>query len=248
MNKSKSAFDCIWAVMVLIVLWQLAALGMNRPFLPGPYLAFKAFFGAITHELGWHFIISSYRVVVSLIASLIVAVPLGLLLGREVILDRILAPMIYVVYPIPKIVFLPIFLSLFGLGNLSKIFLIALVVFFQILVTTRDAAKTVDSRLIDSVTSLGAGKLNIYLHVIFPSCLPEILTSLRIGLGTAIAVLFISECLASTEGIGYYLIDAWSRLAYDEMFSAIIAMGILGLILYFILEKLEKFLCPWRFI
>ena len=248
MNKYKSGFDIIWAVTVLIFFWQMAALGLHKPFLPGPYLAFKAFAHAITHELAWHFLISTYRVVVSLIASLLFAVPLGLIAGREVILDRILAPLIFVVYPIPKIVFLPIFITLLGLGNLSKIFLIALVVFFQILVTTRDAAKSVDIRLIDSVTSLGAGKLNIYLHVIFPACLPEILTSLRIGLGTAIAVLFISESIASSEGIGYYLMDAWSRMAYDEMFSGIIAMGILGLILYFILERLERFICPWRFI
>ena len=248
MNKSKSGFDCIWAVTVLIFFWQMAALGLHKPFLPGPYLAFKAFAYAITHELAWHFFISAYRVVASLIVSLLFAVPLGLLIGREVILDRILAPLIFVVYPIPKIVFLPILMTLLGLGNLSKIFLIALVVFFQILVTTRDAAKSVDSRLIDSVTSLGASKLNIYLHVIFPACLPEILTSLRIGLGTAIAVLFISESIASSEGIGYYLMDAWSRIAYDEMFSGIIAMGILGLILYFVLERLERFLCPWRFI
>jgi NitT/TauT family transport system permease protein len=246
--KYKGGFACFWAVLVLILFWQLAASGLKEPYLPAPYLAFQAFALAITKELARHFLISSYRVVLSLIISLLLAVPLGLVLGREALLDKFLSPLIFVVYPIPKIVFLPIFMSFFGLGNLSKILLITLVVFFQILVTTRDAARSVDNRLIDSVTSLGAGKLDIYLHVIFPACLPDILTSLRIGLGTAIAVLFISESIASSEGIGYYLMDAWSRVAYDEMFSGVIAMGILGLILYFILERLEKLFCPWRFI
>jgi len=105
--------------------------------------------------------------------------------------------------------------------------------------------------MVDSVISLGAGELQIYRSVIYPACLPKILTSLRISLGTAIAVLFFSETIANRGGyggIGYYVMDAWARLAWDEMFAGIIAMGAMGFILYLILDWLEKRLCPWEFL
>ncbi|MGB9826400.1 MAG: ABC transporter permease, partial [Desulfofundulus sp.] len=123
---------------------------------------------------------------------------------------------------------------------------ITLVVFFQILMATRDAARNVNKAMVLSVASLGAGRLDVYRHVIWPAVLPEVLTALRIGSGTAIAVLFFSESIASQEGLGYYLMDAWSRYAYDEMFAGIIAMGTLGYLLYLCLDWLEKTVCPWK--
>lgn len=154
--------------------------------------------------------------------------------------------MIYLLYPLPKIVFLPVVMILLGLGDLSKIFLITLVVFFQILVTTRDAARNVSHAKILAVVSLGAGRLDIYRHVIWPAIIPEIFTALRIGSGTAIAVLFFAESFASSEGLGYYIMDAWTRSAYQEMFAGIIAMGLLGYLLYAGLDALDKKICPWK--
>ncbi|HOV80601.1 MAG TPA: ABC transporter permease subunit, partial [Bacillota bacterium] len=131
------------------------------------------------------------------------------------------------------------------------VFLISVIVFFQILVTTRDAARQINKSMIDSVISLGAGELQIYRHVIYPSCLPKIMTSLRISLGTAIAVLFFSETVANRGGIGgigYYVMEAWARLEGKEMFAGIIAMGIMGFVLYLFLDWLEKKCCTWEYL
>ena len=182
----------------------------------------------------------------SLVISLILAVPLGMLLGREEKVDRYLAPVIYLLYPIPKIVFLPVLMALLGLQDLSKIALITLVVFFQILVTTRDAARGISNEVVISVQSLGASRRDIYRHVVWPAVIPEVLTSLRIASGTAIAILFFAETVASQEGLGYYLLDAWSRSAYQDMFAGIIAMGLLGFIIYTGLDYLEHHACPWK--
>ncbi|AEG61438.1 ABC transporter permease [Desulforamulus ruminis] len=234
------------SVIGLLLFWQFMSWLLDIGALPGPVPSFKAFFYEMLGPLKYHFYISTYRVLVSLAVSLLLAVPLGLFLGREEKSDRYFAPLIYIVYPIPKIVFLPVLMVLAGLQDLSKITLIILVVFFQILVTTRDAARGINRELINSVLSLGATRLDIYKHVIGPAVIPEVLTSLRIASGTAIAVLFTSETVASQEGLGYYLLDAWSGMSYDHMFAGIIAMSLMGFVIYVGLDYLEKRVCPWK--
>ena len=233
-------------VLTLFLGWHLLAVALNKPGLPTPGTALLAFFEQIPAGLGKHFLISSWRVLASIFISLLAGVPLGLWLGTEEKFDRFFAPLVYLTYPIPKIVFLPVVMILLGLGDSSKIFLITLVVFFQILVTTRDAARSVSQAMILSVVSLGAKKLDIYRHVIWPAIIPDVFTALRIGSGTAIAVLFFAESIASSEGLGYYLMDAWSRYAYPEMFAGILAMGLLGYLLYVCLDELDKKICPWK--
>lgn len=251
-KKAKQiVLDYLFAIALLVIVWEIISLWLNRSFFPVPYESFVAFAREMRKDLWAHLLVSTARVVVSLVAALLPAVALGMVLGRVDRLDRYAAPLIYLTYPVPKIIFLPVVIALLGLGDLSKIFLISVIVFFQILVTTRDAARQVNKSVVDSVLSLGAGEFQIYRYVIYPSCLPKILTALRISLGTAIAVLFFSETVANRGGIGgigYYVMDAWARLEGDEMFAGIIAMGIMGFILYLFLDWLEKKVCPWEFL
>lgn len=240
--------DYLLAVLMLLALWELAAALMDVPYLPGPPESLAAFYQEMRTDLWTHLLVSTSRVVVGLLAALIPAAALGMLLGRVEKLDRYAAPLVYLTYPVPKIVFLPLIIALLGLGDPAKIFLISIIVFFQILVTTRDASRQVDKAVVDSILSLGAGELHIYRHVVLPACLPKIFTALRISLGTAIAVLFFSETVASRTGIGYYVMDAWARLAWEEMFAGIIAMGAMGIVLYLLLDWLERKICPWEFI
>ncbi|MDI6709429.1 MAG: ABC transporter permease [Thermoanaerobacterales bacterium] len=233
-------------VAVLIILWHLAATALGKPVLPTPLVAMEAFARDLPRELGGHFLISLARVAVSIAVSFFLAVPLGLFLGREERLDRFIAPLIYVIYPIPVIVFLPVIMTFFGVGNFSKVLLIVIVVFFQLLVTTRDAAGQVNSAVIDSVRSLGARTPDIYRHVIWPAALPKIFTALRIGSGTAIAVLFIAETIASQEGLGYYLLDAWTQWHYPELYAGIIAMGLMGFAVYTVIDFADRRFCPWE--
>ncbi|MEG6616699.1 ABC transporter permease [Peptococcaceae bacterium 1198_IL3148] len=236
------------SVAGLLLAWDLLARLLSNTALPGPAPSLAAFFQAMSSDLWQHFLISSYRVVVSLVLSLLLALPIGMLLGRETALDRYLAPVIYLVYPVPKVAFLPVLMALLGIGDLSKITLITLVVFFQILVPIRDAARGINMAMINSIKSLGASKWDIYKHVIWPAVLPEMLTSLRVASGTAIAILFVAETIASQEGLGYYLLDAWSRYDFLEMFAGVIAMGLMGFIIYMFLDYLEHKACKWKYL
>ena len=122
-----------------------------------------------------------------------------------------------------------------------------MIVFFQILATTRDGARNLEKEYIASVKSLGASSWDLYAHVYFPGTLPEILTSLRLGLGTAMAVLFLTETYATQQGIGYYIMDALSKMAYIDMFAGIIAMALMGFFLYLLIDAIEKRVCVWKF-
>lgn len=238
-----------WALLLsvaaLLLLWWLLALALNSPAVPLPLAAVQSFWASIQGDLPTHLGVSLYRVLVSLFLATLLAVPLGIALGKNPDLDAKLAPMLYLTYPIPKVVFMPIFLIILGIGDASKILLITLIVFYQILVTTRDAAKAMATEYVLSVKSLGAGRWDLYRHVYLPGCLPSILTSLRLGLGTALAVLFLAETYATQTGIGFFIMDSLSRMNYQEMFAGIIAMGLMGFVLYVILDQAEKVLCGW---
>jgi ABC-type nitrate/sulfonate/bicarbonate transport system permease component len=238
--------EAVLAALGILVFWQLVALLIGRPILPPPLQVLRAFFLALPEDLGWHLLVSGWRVVASIILAVVTAVPAGLALGLSPTADRLAAPVIYLLYPIPKIVFLPIVLLLLGIGNLSKIFIIALILFFQVLVVVRDEAANIRPELIASVRSLGAGRRAIFRFVYLPACLPAVLTSLRVSIGTAIAVLFFAESFATTSGLGYYIIvETWGRLAYAQMYAGVMAMSLLGLSLYVVVDRLQQRLAPW---
>ena len=232
---------------VVVAIWQLGSMALNKPFLPTPGASFAAFFEFLIYgDMGRHFLISTFRILTSILLATLLAVPLGLAMGRIQWLGRLLNPIVYLLYPLPKVVFLPIIVVLMGLGNWPKIFLIALVVFFQIVVVTRDAASSIPKASLQSMRSLNATPWQTFCHLILPSCLPQILTSLRITLGTAIAILFFAETFASFDGLGYFILDGMETREYPAMYAGIIGLALLGLILYWVVDLLESKLCKWK--
>ena len=235
------------AVLFLLAVWQYAAWSLETPLLPTPLAAVRATVRLLLDEnLGKHLWVSTDRVVLSTLLSLLLGLPLGLIMGYERRIDRFLAPLVYITYPIPKIVFLPLILLFLGLGDSSKIFLITFIVFFQILVTTRDSVRKVPVETVSSLRSLGGNRAQVYRYVLLPASLPDVLTSLRLSMGTAIAVLFFAESFATTEGLGYFIMDSWSRAAPDEMFAGIIMMALLGVGLFIVVDFLETIFCRWQ--
>jgi NitT/TauT family transport system permease protein len=215
--------------------------------LPSPLTVVPIFFKSIFKDLGLHFLASTGRVMAAIVLAVIASVPIGLLLGQMPKLDRFFAPLIAITYPIPKIVLLPVIYVFMGITDISKIFLIALIIFFQILVVVRDEAANLRPELILSVRSLGAGRRALFRYVYFPASLPAVLTALRISVGTAIAVLFIAEQSLTTYGLGYYIVvETYQVLQYPEMYAGILAMSLLGLILYFLISSLEYRLCRYQ--
>jgi len=230
---------------MFLVLWQVLAWVVNRPILPPPTVVLPEFVRLLPGVLGRHLLASAGRVLAAIIAAALLATPVGLGLGQMRALDRIFTPLVAIVYPIPKIVLLPVIYVLFGITNFSKIFLIALILFFQVLVVVRDQAANLHPELILSVRSLGAGRRALFRYVYLPASLPAVLTALRVSVGTAIAVLFIAEQSLTTYGLGYYIVvETYQVLRYVPMYAGILAMSLLGLVLYFALDALERRVSP----
>jgi NitT/TauT family transport system permease protein len=164
-------------------------------------------------------------------------------------LNRIFSPIIYLLYPIPKVVFVPIVFLFLGIGDIAKIAIIFLILFFQILVLVRDQAAGLPPQLLQSLRSLGAGRRALFRFVYLPASLPAILTALRQSIGTAVAVLYITELFATKYGLGYYIYYNGSTLFnYPAMYAGVIAMSLLGLGMYFFVDWLERWLCPWKYV
>lgn len=241
--------DILLAALALLILWEIISLILNRDILPAPLAVLNALIVQTQRSLGWHFLVSAWRVVASIVLSVLLATPAGLVLGQYPRVNRFMSPVVYLTYPIPKIVLLPIVILFLGIGDASKIAIIFLVLFFQILVVVRDQATALRSELLYSVRSLGAGRRALLRFVYLPATIPAILTSVRLSIGTAIAVLFFTESFATNAGLGYYVIvDTFSRIAYPEMYAGVVAMSVLGLALYFVVDYLERALCPYLFV
>jgi ABC-type nitrate/sulfonate/bicarbonate transport system permease component len=238
----------LWAALAVGIVWMVLSVVVDQPVLPGPWIVLRTFFSELPRDLGKHFVVSLWRVLASMGLSVLFAVPAGLLLGQSERLNRLFSPLVYLLFPVPKVVLVPIVLLFFGVGDLPKILIIFMILFFQILVLVRDQAAGLRAELLYSVRSLGAGRRALFRFVYLPASLPAILTALRQSIGTAVAVLYVAELFATNLGLGYYIyFNGSTALNYPKMYAGVLAMSLLGLGLYFATDWLHRLLCPWQF-
>jgi ABC-type nitrate/sulfonate/bicarbonate transport system ATPase subunit/ABC-type nitrate/sulfonate/bicarbonate transport system permease component len=237
----------VLAAAFVALVWGALARALGKPFLPRPGIAASRFAERLVDgTLITHTLASLRRIFLALAIAGPLAWALGLVSGRSRTADALASPLVYLLHPLPKVAFLPLLMLFLGLGDASKVALMGLVIFGQLFVGARDSAKAMQPALLDTVRSLGFGRRGILRRAIFPATLPALLSSLRISLGTAIAVLFLSETFASMDGLGWYIMDAWSRVDYPDMYAAIMALSAVGLALYLALDAIEALALRWR--
>ncbi len=240
-SLSKQMLTFLAGLLSITLFWYLGALYLDKAFLPTPMETYTGFYALLGHyDVPAHVLASLQRLLESLWWATLIGAPIGFLCGRFPKIDAFLSPYITFLYPLPKIVFLPILVVIFGLGNLSKVVLITLIVCFQILVIVRDTAKQIPKDWLLLMKSLTNNPLSRLRHLYIPFILPSVVTSLRISLGTAIAVLFFSETFIAVDGIGYLILDTMEMRNYPEMYAAILILSLLGFVLYGILALIEK--------
>jgi ABC-type nitrate/sulfonate/bicarbonate transport system permease component len=246
-SGAEKALRTAMATALLLLAWAAAAAMVKRPFLPSPWTTLSRMASRIADgSLAAHLGASARRVGLALALAAPPAALLGMGAGRSRRLDSLVSPFVYILHPLPKVAFLPVIMLFLGLGDAAKVFLIGLIVFGQLLVSARDAAKAVPEAFVDSVRSLGGSQVALLRHVFFPATLPSLLSALRVSLGTAIAVLFLAETFASETGLGWYIVDAWTRVDYPDMYAAIVALSLFGLGCYLAIDAAEGVLCSWR--
>jgi NitT/TauT family transport system permease protein len=193
-----------------------------------------------------HLLASAIRIFIALFISLILGVAIGVCCAKVKILDELLTPVVYILYPVPKIAFLPVLMVFFGLGEKPKIILIILITIFQFIISARDSIKKISPQINIFAKSLNLSKWSNLLNFTLPAILPDIFTSLRINIGISIAVLFFSETFATRYGMGHFIMHHWFMANYLDMFSGILALTIFGVFLFKILDMLEAKMCKGR--
>ena len=189
--------------------WHAGALALGPDLLPDPVATIRLFAESLgTPEFWGHILVSLWRLTLGLVAAVAVAFPLGLLLGHCRAAELAGSPLLFITYPLPKIVLLPVFFTLVGLGDASRVLLIALTTGYQVLVIIR-AGRSASIPPGPRPSARWAATAEAVRHLYVPAALPALFTSLKVASGTAVAVLFLAESFATTSGLGYLIMDAW---------------------------------------
>jgi NitT/TauT family transport system permease protein len=238
--------DYVIGFIIITAVWYAAAITLSLSLVPLPLKVFLNISLKFSSNMLIHLIFSLGRVLEGTLLGVIIGVPIGICMGYYDKADKCLSPIVYFLYPVPKIALLPLFMLFLGLGEASKIGMILIIVLFQIIVAARDAVKNISKENYYSLYSLGAGKLSIIREVVLPVVQPDVITSVRVTLGTAVSVLFFTETFGTEYGMGYYIMDSWMRVNYVDMYSGIVILSLMGVGLFICVDLLEKWTCKWK--
>lgn len=246
MKPFKQIYKYIYAVVVVLIFWYLLYIILDSFVIPNPIDVISKLFKVGFSVISTHLAASLLRLLVALLITTMLGYFIGLSIGVNNKLDSLISPIVYLFFPVPRIAFLPVFMILFGLGDTSKIVLIVAIAIFQIIISVRDGAKEISKELILSAKSLNLTRFQMIRHIYVPATLPRLFTALRIALGSSMAALFFAENYATKYGIGYYIMNSWIKVDYEGMYAGIILISILGIIMFKIIDILQKRVCKWQ--
>jgi NitT/TauT family transport system permease protein len=168
-----------------------------------------------------------------------------MLMGWSRTVRAFLDPIVSALYPVPKVSLLPLILIIFGIGEMSKIVVVAIAGFFMVLITTAAGVMHIDPVLIQAAQNYGAKGWKLFSKVILPASLPAIFTGLRLSLGISLLIIVAAEFVAANRGIGYLIWISWSTLSVGKMYAGLVIISVMGLIFTTGLEKFGKVIMPW---
>jgi NitT/TauT family transport system permease protein len=241
MEKLKKILAPTTVLAALIGLWWLIVVQTDSLIFPTPLQVVTGTKELIDDGTLWEHIGASLgRVGAGFGLAALVAIPMGLWMGRVEGAYITLNPVFQILRPISPIAWIPIAILWFGVGNVSPIFLIFIASVFPMIVQTAAGVHTIERRYLRAAENFGVSRVTLFRRVIIPAVLPEIIIGMRIGLGVAWLVVVAAEMIALRSGLGYLIMD--SRNAgnrYDLVVAGMIIIGLIGLILDLVMRKLE---------
>lgn len=236
MKKVVSFFASLGSFLIF---WELVSLFTQNRSLPTPLETFVRL-KELGPEILLHTGASFLRIFIALGIALLVGVPLGILFGRVKLVQKIFGPLVYFLYPLPKVAFLPVFMLFFGLGNTSKIILIFSVISFQVIVSIRDGVAQIPESYFQVLENYPTTWWHRLRFLIFPAIVPYLFSSIRVSVGISLASLFFAENYNTKYGLGYLILSAWGKMDYTQMLGGIFMIALGGFVLFRGLDDLEK--------
>jgi ABC-type nitrate/sulfonate/bicarbonate transport system permease component len=234
--------------VLLIGFWQVAAVArwIDVRFFPAPtqivadWRALVASGDYVTHLAA-----SAQRITVGYVLGAMAGVLCGLLIGRARLVRKALEPTIVALYTVPKLAILPLLLLILGIGEAPKLTLIAVTVFFIVLINTNGALEAVPATHVEAGRSFGLNRIDMVRHIILPSASPQIFVGLRIAAGMAVLALVGAEFVAAESGLGYLIWNSWNLGIPSYMYIGIVTISILGVMANGLLRLAQRLCLPW---
>jgi len=235
-------------VLLIILSWSVLTYGGLVPqlFLPAPTDVIRAAVALVREgSLQIHTMASLTVILTGWALAVLIAVPLGILMGTLKLVEALVEPIINFVRYLPVSALIPLLILYIGIGTAEKVAVVFIGTFFQLVLLVSDVSANVSKDLLDSAYTLGAKRRAVFGRVLLPATLPGVMDNLRITMGWAWTYLVVAELVASDRGLGYMILDSMRGLFTDRIFVGLFTIGLLGLIFDHIFKWLHKALLPW---
>ncbi len=244
-----NAFRATASPIVMLILWEaLVRIGLlDARFFPAPSAVLQELWVMLASgELFVHAGYTLSRVAVGFVLGAIPAVLLGIAMGLSPVLRAFLQPAIASIYPIPKVALFPLAMLIFGLGESSKWAIVAVAVFFQILLSTLAGVVNIERVYLDVAADFRASRWQAYRTIALPGAMPFIFTGFQLGIGMALIVVVIAENFGTEYGLGYIVWHSWQIFEVRDMYVGLIMIALVGYLSQLLMQQLERRLIPWK--
>jgi NitT/TauT family transport system permease protein len=234
--------------IVILVIWEaLAQSGIiSVLFFPAPSTILRTLFLSITEgSLSSHFFATVSRVLLGFATGGLTGLLLGIVLGRSQRLRSIIDPFVAAFHPIPKIAILPLFMIIFGIGETSKVVVIAFTAFFPMVINTLAGVRQINPLYFDVAKNYGASRVQVFKRVIIPGSMPMILAGMRLALNTSLIVAIAIELVTAQRGLGALIWQGWETLRTEVLYVSLAVTSVLGIGMNLIIQYATKLLVPW---
>jgi len=238
-----------YSIPLMLLLWQLAVTSglVETRLLPSLGRVWAALLEDMSNgALPYHTGITFSRAALGFALAAILGVPFAAAMARSATVRNLLEPIFFFGYPIPKIALFPVFTYVFGIGSPSKIAFTCLECLYPIVVTAYLAFRAIPSRMIWAAENMGAPRRTILRRVILPAALPGIFAGLQIALPISIIVIVLTEMIGDSRGLGYYIAVSGTRFAFQNVYAAILVIGVCGFVLDRVMLLLRRKLVHWE--
>jgi ABC-type nitrate/sulfonate/bicarbonate transport system permease component len=235
--------------LALLMVWELCArFGfIDTRFFPAPSSVIATMIDMLrSGELITHTAVSLQRLAYGIIVGGLPALALGIIMGLNRTIRAVFDPLVAATYPVPKSAILPLALLIFGLGEGSKIFMVAIGVFFPVVINATTGVLEINKIYLDVGRNYKAGRWNTFWTIALPGALPVIMTGFKLGIGIGLVLIAVAEMVGAKSGLGYLIWSAWSTFAVEQMYVGLFAIAIIGFLLTLLLNELERVIIPWK--
>lgn len=248
-SRSRDRLLAVLTPVALLLAWEILvrAGAVDARFFPAPSSIFQRMFESIASgELYVHTWSSLQRLFFGFWLGLVPGLLLGVVMGLSRGVRAALKPLVSGTYPIPKSALLPLILLVFGLGEMSKIVMVAIGVFYPVVLNTTAGVLQIQPTYYDVAKNFGAKRLQVFRTVALPGAMPNIMTGVELGAGLGLILIAIAEMVGAKSGLGFMIWNAWQLYSVETMYVGLLAIAVIGYAMSLLLGSIARTVTPWR--